>query len=215
MKDLRLEELLRYGFSGGSLLAVILLMHPDWWKDDPTRAKSLGGTAILLGTALLTGSLIYALHRAMAYRILFALAAVILTGCRVYRWETKILLPLVPSEIELKLDRWRLRIRQKKDPIDTYTSEWGAQVHLLYCTSWAILLGMGIAAIWPNSQSVISGAWLVVASAIIALSGLWHHVRLLWWIKANENEDFSKHPGAKHQRSAPLMAEPGNAPRTA
>lgn len=194
MKDWRLEELLRYGFSGGSLLVVVVLIHRNWWHGSLARAGNLAGPAILLGAALLLGSLIYTLHRAIAYRIMFALAVFILTCCGVYNWEVKAFLPLVPSETELRIDRWRLALRRREDPIDAYTSEWGAQVNLLYCTAWAILLGMGLASLFPDPQSVISHTSLLAASAVVAVAAFWHHVRLLWWINANEEQNFSKSP---------------------
>ncbi len=167
MKDLKLEELLRYGLSGGLLLLVLLLMHPNW-RDGLAKASGIGGTAILIGVTLLAGSLIYALHRALAYRVVLTMAVFILICCRVYDWESRIILPFVPSKMELGMDRWRLALRQRQDVMDPFTAEWGAQVHLLYCSAWAILLGMVLGPLLPNCQSIISHRTYFVASAALA-----------------------------------------------
>ena len=176
--------------SGGLLLLVLLLMHPSW-REELAKASGIAGTAILIGVPFIAGSLIYTLHRALAYRIVFTIAVIILIFCRVYDWETKIILPFVPSKVEVGMDRWRLSLRQKKDVVDPYTAEWGAQVHLLYCSAWAVLLGMILGPLFPNCQTAIPHRDYFVASAALLFGAFWHHVRLLWWIKANEGRSFA------------------------
>jgi hypothetical protein len=189
LKDLNLEELLRYGFSGGLLLVVLLLMHPSW-RDDLAKANGIGGTAILMGVSLLAGSLIYALHRALAYRLLFTLVILFLILIRKHKWNHTIILPLCPSETELRIDRWRLRLKATKDFMDPFTAEWGAQVHLLYCSAWAILLGKLLAPLFPNCQSIISQCAYYVAFIVLLVAALWQNARLILWIKANEDQCF-------------------------
>ncbi len=187
MKSLKLEEWLRYGFSGGLLLVVLLLTHPNW-KDGLVRANGIGGTANLLGVILLAGSLIYALHRAVAYRAMFTLAIFTLACFRVYEWDSKIFFPVVPSKVELKIDRWRLALRQAKNPLDSFIAEWGAQVHFLYCSVWAILLGITLASLFPNRQSAVSNWTYFWTSLVLAFGAFWHHLRLLSWINASLDE---------------------------
>jgi hypothetical protein len=191
VRDLKLEELLRYGFSGGLLLLVLLYMHPSW-RDGLAKASGVGWTAILIGVALLAGSLIYALHRALAYRVAFTVTVIILICSRVYDWESRIIRPFIPSELELGMDRRRLALRQRQDVLDQFTAEWGAQVHFLYCAAWAILLGMVLGPLFPNCQRIISHRTYFVASAVLVFGAFWHHARLLWWIKANEGQNFAE-----------------------
>ena len=195
MKDLKLEELLRYGFSGGLLLVVLLLMHPSW--SDVLKASGIGGTTILIGVPLLAGSLIYTLHRALAYRLVLTLALLFLICIRVYHWDRGILLPFYTSKTELEIDRWRLKLWATEDLMQQFTAEWGAQVHLLYCSAWAILLGMVLGPLFLNCQSIISHRTYWVAFAVLLFAAFWHHVRLLWWIKANEGQHFTKAALAK------------------
>jgi hypothetical protein len=192
LKDLKLEDLLRYGFSGGLLLIVVLLEHPAW--ADVAKASGIGGTAILTALALLAGSLIYALHRAFAYRILLALVLLLLMCFRAYRWDVGVIKPLRPSETEMEIDRLRLHWRKDKDALDSITAEWGAQVHLLYCSGWAILLGVALSQLFKTCQSIISNQTYYLAAAILTLVAIWHNARLLWWIKANEHQHFRKAP---------------------
>jgi hypothetical protein len=198
VKELNLGEWSRYGFSGGLFLIVFLLAHPTWscylWS-------STGGAAILAGTALLFstlvfGSLIYAIHRAVLYRLLFALALLCLcrrkvyeyeSAIRVYEWQCDIVKPLVPSKIELAIDDWRASLRgtTDKDPIFRFVDGWATQVHLLYCSAWAVLFGMflGRSPSWalPNCERIArNGLFFGIAAVLVlGLSGFYHDLRLL------------------------------------
>jgi len=107
MKEMNLEDLSRYAFSGGWFLIVLLLQHPKWLDRSPS---AIGGVTAVIAAALLVGTLIYALHRALAYRFIFTVAALILVLFRVYRFERALVTPLVPSRAEVGIDDWRVRL---------------------------------------------------------------------------------------------------------
>ena len=133
MKELGFQELLRYAFSGGISIASLLLTYPKI----TCLVGHIEGTrevTLILGAILLMGTLIYNLHRALLFPILFRVIAWIMLREK-FKWS--LLIPYWPSEAEIELDRWRWGLSDKaRGPWD----EWGAQVHFLYCAAWAILL---------------------------------------------------------------------------
>lgn len=206
-KELDLEQLTRYGFSGGVFLLVALLKCPRLIGLVPGGA--LESAVLLTGAALLFGSLIYALHRAFLYRVMY--------------WAVVDVFGVYPKPrdrvaIEFEQDCWRLDRRKKnpKDPVAVYTFQWGAQVHLLYCSAWAIFLGMILVVplrcpldCWtviaevplihsfaPVSSScgmlATNGIFLgtlVFFGLLLLFAGLRHHYRLLEWIKKYRNQE--------------------------
>ena len=109
MKELGLQELLRYALSGGIGIAVLLLTYP-------TVAHSLGGmdpgkeATLVTGLVLLIGTLIYNLHRALFFPVLFRLVGLIALP-----WERswRLLNLWQPSAHELEVDRWRWERSEK------------------------------------------------------------------------------------------------------
>lgn len=190
MKELKLQDLLRYGFSGGLFLVVLVLMHPAW-REAAINDTGIGETATLVGLTVLVGSLIYALHRALLYRLVLTVALALVACFPPRDFDPSILLPLVPSRAELALDRWRLAMRQRNDLMDSYTAEWGAQVHLLYCSAWAIIFGVVIGRLFRDCASVLSSKQYSIVVTVMLVAAFWHHLRLLLWIRANRDQDFA------------------------
>ncbi len=106
--------------------------------------------------------------------------------CGAYVWDAWVICPLITSDIELRIDEWRLELRQKGDVRDSLIAEWGAQVHLLYCSAWAVGLGMMLGPHFPGYQSLFPLWAYSVPFAALLVAGVWHHVRLLWWISKNQ-----------------------------
>jgi hypothetical protein len=141
MKELRLEDVFRYALSGGIGFVVLLLTYPKAVCSMSYLAASLGkpegalGVTLMLGVVLLTGTVIYNVHRAATYPIFLRLLGRHLLGApREPFWN-----PWKPSKFELDLDYWRSGLcdtqRHRWD-------EWGAQTHSLYCGAWAIFAAL-------------------------------------------------------------------------
>jgi hypothetical protein len=135
MKDLGLQELLRYALSGGIGIASLLLMYPQ-------VACSIGQiegareVTLVLGSILLVGTLIYNVHRALLFPILFRVVGLITLPRKSTWW---LFIPWWPSDAELDVDRWRWKLEEKDR---RRWDEWGAQTHFLYCAAWAILAAL-------------------------------------------------------------------------
>ncbi len=166
MQQLRLEELMRYVLAGAVGLVALLLSFRDL-AAPIAAAPGITQASLLVFIALALGSLVYAAHRAFLYPLLYRLALLLLVALRVYRSDARLFLPLVPAPLEVDLDT--LRWKRTKD--DHYAqprlAEWGAQVHFLYCSSWAVLLMLWLGDRFgqvPTAAKplLLRGAWLVL-----------------------------------------------------
>jgi hypothetical protein len=172
MPNLNLNDLLRYGFAGSVflILAITAYCEPQIiLSKDYTNGVV---AAALLAIGLTIGCILYALHRAVPYPFFYWLFAKA-TG-------------RIDSTLELDIVRWRNS--SKSGALQPRMGDWGAQVHFLYCVSWAGLsaLLLGQFANWSKS-----GLWCTVLLLTIAffLSALWHHYRYQKWEKRVFLED--------------------------
>ena len=130
MKELGLQELLRYALSGCVGIASLLLMYPNvaCLIGD---LQSAGEVTLLLGAILVVGTLIYNVHRALLFPIFFRVIGLITLPSAKgplwwFFWR--------PSEAETQFDHWRWALKDRRR-----WDDWGAQTHFLYCAAWATL----------------------------------------------------------------------------
>jgi hypothetical protein len=173
MKELGLQELLRYALSGGIGIAVLLLTHPAILCSI-VKMEAAKGATLVLGLVLLIGTLIYNLHRALIYPLFFRIVGLMVMGRNFSRRSPN---PWQPSEAELEVDRWRRRLPdEERRPWD----EWGAQTHFLYCAAWAILAALLLGKhLWGTSDS---GSWCIfwILFVIVIIAGFVNNYRLLY-----------------------------------
>jgi hypothetical protein len=137
VKELKLEELLRYAFAGGVGLLALPIVFPSTISGDH---KDIADAAFIFGLALLFGSLLYGLHRSLVYPLIHrGLLFVMSVFFSLFRFEWEMWVPYRPTNVELALDYWRWRAISEKDFSQPQLAEWGAQVHFLYCSAWAVL----------------------------------------------------------------------------
>ena len=189
MKTLGLQELLRYATSGGIGLAVLVLAFPEV-KSSIGPMETGQETTLVVGLVLLIGTLIYNLHRALIYPIIFRIVGLISLP-RHFSW--RLLNPWQPSDVELKVDRWRW---ENSDERRRRWDEWGAQTHSLYCAAWAILAALLLGRHeWtePNShaQHIFWGLF-----GVTLMAGLASNYRILYSMagdmKANTNTTVAR-----------------------
>lgn len=145
MKELGLQELLRYALSGSIGVASLLLMYPNvaslvW------QIEGAGEMTLILGALLVVGTLVYNIHRAVLFPPFFRWIGLLTLGserslwsiARNIAWQTFITPWRLwqPSSDELGVDHWRWTLAEKDR---RRWDEWGAQTHFLYCTAWATL----------------------------------------------------------------------------
>jgi hypothetical protein len=177
MRELGLHELLRYALSGGIGLAVLFFTFPKF-GNSIAGMEAAKETTLVLGLVLLVGTLIYNLHRALPYPFIFRLVGLIALRQRISR---ELLNPWIPSEAELKADRWRWALPPEKRK---HWDEWGAQVHSLYSAAWAILAALLLGNCTWGSPS--PRAWYIfwVLFAATLVGGLVSNYRLFYSISA-------------------------------
>ena len=172
MQNLNLNDLLRYGFAG----AVFILLAVFAFEEPRTLVvnKDVTGTLVALSTAaaLTIGCVIYAVHRAIPYPLLYQLFK-LLTG----RTE---------STLELDVQRWKNGSKDKA--LQPRLADWAAQIHFLYCITWSSSASLltGGALGWKKNPSYGAVWWLVAAFASAALL---HHYRYQRWERRIFTED--------------------------
>ena len=85
MKELGLQELLRYALSGGVGIASLLLMYPNL-AHLIGHIHNAGEVTLVLGAVLGLGTLVYNIHRALLYPPFFRWLGLI-TISQDSRWE--------------------------------------------------------------------------------------------------------------------------------
>ena len=171
--QLKLEELLRYGFAGAiGLLAFVLCFCG--WVDLAKSVPAITQGSVLVGVALAIGTLLYAIHRAFLYQIIYRLVLGVLVAFRVNYFDKRLFLLFVPSPLEVRLDFLRWKRAKDQDYAQPRLAEWGAQIHFLYCSSWAVLLALELGKHTPKLAATSYepefcwGAWAIVAAAFIS-----------------------------------------------
>lgn len=172
MQNLNLNDLLRYGFAGAVflMLTVAAFENPQilLTKD---YANSIVAAA-LLGVGFTVGCILYALHRAVSYPVLYFIFAKLTRRTN--------------STLELDITRWKNS--SKVGALQPRMADWGAQVHFLYCVAWAgfASLLLGQLKDWKTTK-----LWLFVllASVLFLASALWHHYRYQKWERRIFEED--------------------------
>jgi hypothetical protein len=177
MKELGLQELLRYALSGGIGIAVLLLTYPKVAHSVGCMEGSREVT-LVLGSVLVVGTLIYNLHRALLFPIFLRVVIVLTT--RPWKLTRSSLKFYQPSATELDRDHWRWELaeaaRRRWD-------EWGAQTHSLYCAAWAILAALALGRVFgtPDPRALLIFPGLFVFTLVAA--GV-NNYRLLYSIDA-------------------------------
>lgn len=164
MEKLNVDELLRYGFSG----ALFLLSPLVSFKEAACMIKKLPsnifGASAVLGIALVIGSIIYSVHRAVLYQVLYKL------GCIVVYGKNK------ADTLKLDSDRWE----RYKNPYSSqiYFREWASQIHFLYCSLWAIVFSqiVGMSNNWTHTD-LYWAVWLTAVA--LGIAAVVHHYRYL------------------------------------
>ncbi len=172
MQQLRFEELLRYGFAGAIGLIALVLGFSGFAKiaaDIPAITQA----SVLVGAAFALDTLVYAIHRAFLYPLIYRLVLGLLVICRVYCFDKRLLLLLSPVPLEVELDFLRWKRTKEEDYAQPRLTEWGAQVHFLYCSSWTVFLVLWIGtriglAPTVSEPTLWRVAWLIVGAAFIS-----------------------------------------------
>jgi hypothetical protein len=189
MKELGLQELLRYALSGGVGIVALRVMYPTESACLIRRVQGTGEVTLVLGAILVFGSLVYNIHRAVLFPPIF-------------RWLGRMtLLPnrsrpignwWVPSKEEMDIDRWRwnlgeIRLRR--------WNEWGAQTHFLYCAAWATLLAFIVGHCnWGWRCRSLAG---ILAAVFLFSAGIVNNYRLLYSMNAERESEREETKNAR------------------
>jgi len=162
LEALSLTELFRYFFCGAVFVCVFRYSRG-------THGLPSGDSAVVLFVvALIAGSFIYTVHRALSYPMLGRLALWLALG-RPRRCGARYFNPFKPLPGEMARDEARWKRRQDTTSIQPHLDEWASHVHLLYCVAWATALGSWIATRWfhdPNSGKAGFSGFLTLVIAV-------------------------------------------------
>jgi hypothetical protein len=173
MENFRLGEYLRYALAGAIFLASMFLSYCESLRILERIPKDFAGASTTVGAALTVGALIYTLHRAIPYPILYCLLVKVLSSeTRGKKSNPSCWCGIMQRDFE----RWR-RLNNPHS-LQKRMVEWADQVHFLYCATWAQLLAQlaGSLPKWTPSTYHLPAWYLIVLSAVAAVV---HHVRFL------------------------------------
>lgn len=184
---LKLEDLLRYGFSGGAGLIALVVSYPIVacsLRDLGflPKAGDTGEAVLAIGLVLLIGSLTYAVHRAVLYPLLLSwFTFVPFSFFGICHFERKFFVPWLVSHAEFEQFREHWRRHQDNYFAYPHLSEWGAINHFLYCSGWSILMAATLPAWITNVAEPRPAArfffWLAIAILVAAHTS---NVRLVY-----------------------------------
>jgi hypothetical protein len=178
MKELELNNWLRYFLTGAIfvIITIYFISESDKWSliffTDNFNNVEKGLSFITL--SLIVGSVLYVIHRASIYPIirrLFYIGFAICSKNVHFNWD--LLCPIRPAKLEIKYDkeRWKESPKYKK------LSEWGSQVHFLYCLAWILLLSIGI----KKAIFIQGNEWIFYSFYITITLSIIHHYRYLYY----------------------------------
>lgn len=159
MKDLSLNDVLRYALAGGNFFVLFV------WQFRPEVAidSELTKSAAVLGVCLLVGSIVYVSHRAIPFPLVFLPLALRAAG---YTRGTQ------------ELDSRRSAVLEKREYLRDALSEWGAQVHFLYALFWTTVMAPLIGLVATEYEPQVA-SWLVLTiGALYLIAAFVHNVRL-------------------------------------
>jgi hypothetical protein len=185
MEKLKTNDLLRYAFSGGITLFTLFILC-----NCSLSIKMMGNeylNATFLGVlAFIIGSLIYSLHRAILYPILYRIVLIIFCLTKRYQWDTDMLIPWRPAKLELDLDINRWKRRKENNSIQNDFYDWGSQIHFLFTTFWGMLTALIISKNFPKCTESPACHIIVAIAILILFAGL----VTLWRYHIYEDETF-------------------------
>ncbi len=181
-----INQFLRFLLSGGWAITCYLFINPNDLK------KVLEGNGVdLIILALVIGSMIYIIHRAVIYPNIFKFLRFVLWVCKRRKWEWGYIIPFFPTNREIREDFIRWAERQKKNSVSSKNIiEWGSQVHFLFCSAWVCLLVIFLSKELGGCMSQTHRIVYIEGSFwILLISGLINNLRLILYdMKSKEME---------------------------
>jgi hypothetical protein len=196
MPNLNLNELLRSGFAGAVFMLVAMGAFDNprtFFSEENSAPLVLGALTTALGLTI--GVVIYAIHRAVPYPLLY--------------FVMKTLTNRKHSMLDLDVMRWKHSMN--KDALQHKLQDWAAQVHFLYCLAWAsvVALILGNALGWKVLPAYGAAVWLF---GVFGICALWHHYRYQLWERRVFEEDAAsalRLAAQTSEQSSPLWQHQG------
>jgi hypothetical protein len=172
MKDLSLLQMLRYFFAGTVLLIFVYVSYQEPRNFVTSQQDHAALVAALFAVSLTVGSILYTLHRAVPYPLLYWIFA------KINKRDG--------SMLDMDIKRWRHL--SQPGSLQSRIGEWAAQVHFLYCLSWAGFAGLSTGQLtgWTETET---SRFLLPLSFVFLGAALLHHFRYQRWEKQIFAED--------------------------
>jgi|GEM_PF-3912896 len=176
MGALTVSVIFRHFISGAVFVAAFYFAKNKYEAVDKISEHLKENATAIGAAALLTGTLIYSLHRSITNPILEVLRHLVIwiTTQKKGRWVRHF---IMPSSVErLMFARWEAGKEYRPTP--AHISSWGDYVHLQYTTAIALVLGSYVAFHFDTSPTEWkSSSDLVWVAAIFGLSGFYTDCR--------------------------------------
>jgi hypothetical protein len=162
IEKLNFPDLLRYGFSGGAFLLSLTLACGGFDCAKPGGTSFAEGTGLAL-VALVIGSFIYSIHRALLHR---SIAWLLIRILERNHPDLSMSEPFLRKIYKRDLARWKRR--HNYPMFQRNMDTWSSQILFLYGCGWAILLGAIIGHL--SSPGAGNGTfWLLLLLSLVSL----------------------------------------------
>ena len=181
MNTMTFPDVLRFSLPGGVFIAVALLVYPDLrsWIANGNESKFFEA-AVIFAVALLAGTLIQSLHRAVLYVLIIRLITCVVHRDAIswhYLWVCK------PLAIETRIYGAGFR-SQKCDPyIYGWLNRWADQTHFLWASLWATILGRCLPSWFGLTSCNDFDGWLLGIAGVLLVVVVIDNFRHSWFIK--------------------------------
>jgi hypothetical protein len=108
------------------------------------------------------------LHRALIYPLLYYVAVTLIWGRKGKRARI----------VDIDLDRFARRSDEKS--IQKQLGEWGAQVHFLYCITWAVIFGLLAGPVLGDAEGPHARKLFILFACVAGVAAIVHHLRYMF-----------------------------------
>jgi hypothetical protein len=166
MKDLNLNELLRYFFIGIFLIMLLYISFDETFMKEQLKVLGTGLFGVLSLLSLTLGAIVYVIYRAITYPLIIN-PLITLSLWKLYKRA----FPEIKTSYIRHIDllRWKSKDERIKN-----LSEWASQVHFLY--NLTFVCGIVWVASYYNSNINLS-KWIYILGSLNLIFSIIHHIR--------------------------------------
>jgi hypothetical protein len=174
------NEYLRYVFAGGFGMLCYFFLQPNVYNSLFTKEGDFKDALFLVFAAMVIGSFLYGVHRAILYPICLRINYVILILYKKVKTRKKWWAVITGQQIMLDEDFRRWNQRDNPSSFARHLIDWSAQIHFLYCCVWAMIAARIFSFQHITPANFLKEYWWYFATALFMVALRSHYRSLLY-----------------------------------